>query len=102
MCPPHNPLTPGITQKIVSEYSDGILFQVEVRVEDFVGEEWRTRHIPTELIHKKILAKLEGRSFCSGFPRALRLSTAIFIGLSQRWKCSVPSGWKQIEVLKYS
>lgn len=71
MCPPHNPLTPDITRKIVSEYSYGILFQVDARVEDFVGEEWRKRHIPTELRHKEILAKLEGKTFYSGFPRAM-------------------------------
>jgi predicted metal-binding protein len=71
MCPPHNPLTPDITRKIVSEYRYGILFQVDAPVEDFVGEEWRKRHIPTELKHKEILAKLEGRTFYMGFPRAM-------------------------------
>ena len=71
MCPPHNPLTPDITREIVSEYEYGILFQVDARVEDFVGEEWRTRHIPTELKHKEILARLEGKAFYLGFPRAM-------------------------------
>ena len=71
MCPPHNPLTPEITRKIVSEYKYGVLFQVDARVEDFVGEEWRTTHVPTELRHKEILAQLEGRAFYSGFPRAM-------------------------------
>jgi predicted metal-binding protein len=71
MCPPHNPLTPDITQDIVAEYRYGILFQVEARVEDFVGREWRRRHIPTELKHKEILARLEGRAFYTGFPRAM-------------------------------
>ena len=71
MCPPHNPLTPDITRKIVSEYKYGILFQVDARVEDFVGKEWRKRHIPTELKHKEILAKLEGKAFYMGFSRAM-------------------------------
>jgi predicted metal-binding protein len=69
MCPPHNPLTPEITRKIVSEYKYGVLFQVDAPVEDFVGEEWRKRHIPTELRHKKILAKVEGKAFYMGFSR---------------------------------
>lgn len=71
MCPPHNPLTPEITQKIVSEYRFGILFQVDARVKDFVGRQWRKRHIPTELRHKKILAQLEGKAFHMGFSRAM-------------------------------
>ena len=71
MCPPHNPLTPDITRKIVSEYKYGILFQVDARVEDFVGKEWRKKHIPTELKHKEILAKLEGKAFYMGFSRAM-------------------------------
>jgi predicted metal-binding protein len=37
MCPPHNPLTPDITTRIVSEFRYGILFQLDARVEDFVG-----------------------------------------------------------------
>ncbi len=71
MCPPHNPLTPDLTRKIVAEYEYGILFQLDAPVEDFVGEEWRRRHIPTELRHKEILAKLEGKAFYMGFPRAM-------------------------------
>jgi predicted metal-binding protein len=71
MCPPHNPLTPDITRKIVSEYDYGILFQVDAPVEDFVGEGWRTRHVPTELKHKEILAQVEGKAFYLGFSRAM-------------------------------
>lgn len=71
MCPPHNPLTPDVTRRIVSEYQSGILFQVEAPVEDFVGASWRTRHVPTELKHKEILARLEGKAFYLGFPRAM-------------------------------
>ncbi len=71
MCPPHNPLTPDVTRRIVSEYEFGILFQVDAPVEDFVGDSWRTRHVPTELKHKEILARLEGKAFYLGFPRAM-------------------------------
>ncbi len=67
MCPPHNPLTPDLTQKIVDEYQYGILFQLDVPVEDFVGEGWRVRHIPMEHKHKAILPKLEGKAFHMGF-----------------------------------
>ncbi len=71
MCPPHNPLTPEVTRKIVADYRHAILFQLDVPVEDFVGEEWRKRHVPAELRHKKIVAKLEGKAFYLGFPRAM-------------------------------
>lgn len=71
MCPPHNPLTPDITQKIVAEYDYGVLFQLKARVEDFVGQKWRIRHVPRELKHKEILARVEGKAFYMGFPRAM-------------------------------
>jgi predicted metal-binding protein len=71
MCPPHNPLTPDVTRKIVDEYTHGILFQLDVPVDDFVGDEWRKRHVEMELAHKKMLAELEGRAFHMGFPLAL-------------------------------
>lgn len=71
MCPPHNPLHADLTRKIVAEYEYGILFQLDAPVEDFVGREWRKRHVPTEVKHKKILAQLEGRAFYMGFPRAM-------------------------------
>jgi predicted metal-binding protein len=71
MCPPHNPLTPEITAKIVSEYEYGVLFQLDAPIRDFVGEEWRRRHVKTELAHKKMLAELEGKAFHMGFPLAI-------------------------------
>ncbi|MBW2060928.1 MAG: DUF2284 domain-containing protein [Deltaproteobacteria bacterium] len=71
MCPPHNPLTPDITREIVSEYSYGILFQLEAEVSDFVGENWRVRHVPTELKHKEMVARLEGRAFHMGYYMAM-------------------------------
>ena len=71
MCPPHNPLTPEITRQIVTEYSYGILLQLDARVADFVGNDWRQNHVATELKHKEIVAKLEGRAFYMGFHMAL-------------------------------
>ncbi len=71
MCPPHNPLTPEVTRKIIQEYSFALLFQLEARVEDFVGPDWRSTHLPTELRHKEILAELEARAFYMGFPLAM-------------------------------
>ena len=71
MCPPHNPLTPEVTRKIMADYRYAVLFQLDVPVRDFVGEEWRTRHVPAELRHKEIVAKLEGKAFYLGFPRAM-------------------------------
>jgi len=71
MCPPHNPLTPEVTRAIAADYQYAILFQLDVPVEDFVGEEWRRRHVPAELLHKEIVAKLEGKAFYMGFPRAM-------------------------------
>jgi predicted metal-binding protein len=71
MCPPHNPLTPDITARIVKEYKYGILFQLDATVKDFVGDEWRKLHVRTELAHKKMLAELEGKAFHMGFPLAL-------------------------------
>jgi predicted metal-binding protein len=91
MCPPHNPLIPDITKKIVAEYEHGILFQIDARVEAFVGEGWRTRHIPTEVQHKKILAQLEGRAFHMGFARALGFAAG---------ECSLCLPQKECAVLK--
>lgn len=71
MCPPHNPLTPEVTKRIVREYSFGLLFQLEADVEDFVGPNWRQRHLATELRHKEILAELEAKAFYMGFPLAM-------------------------------
>jgi len=67
MCPPHNPLTPDVTARIVSEFNHGILLQLDVRVDDFVGDKWRQNHVTAELKHKEIVAKLEGRAFYMGF-----------------------------------
>jgi predicted metal-binding protein len=71
MCPPHNPLTPEITERIVAEFRYGILLQLDAPVDDFVGHEWRRNHVATELRHKEIVAKLEGRAFYLGFHLAL-------------------------------
>ena len=60
MCPPHNPLTPDVTKQIVSEFRHGILLQLDAKVEDFVGDQWRKFHVATELKHKEIVAKLGG------------------------------------------
>ncbi len=100
MCPPHNPLTPDITREIVSEYEYGILFQVDARVEDFVGEEWRTRHIPTELKHKEILARLEGKAFYLGFPRAMGFAAGECSLCVPRKPCAVLKGKECVHPLR--
>ena len=71
MCPPHNPLTPDVTSRIVSEFSYGILLQLDAKIDDFVGDQWRKHHVATELKHKEIVAKLEGRAFYMGFTLAM-------------------------------
>jgi predicted metal-binding protein len=71
MCPPHNPLTPDVTRRILREYAWGVLFQLEARVEDFVGEGWRSRHLQTELRQKEMVARLEAQAFYMGFPLAM-------------------------------
>lgn len=71
MCPPHNPLTPEITRRILQEYAWGILFQLEAKLEDFVGENWRSKHLHTELKQKEMVAKLESKAFYMGFPLAM-------------------------------
>ncbi len=71
MCPPHNPLTPEVTRRIVAEYKHGLLFQLDAAVADFVGPQWRQRHVDTELKHKEMVAKIEGRAFHGGFPLAM-------------------------------
>ena len=100
MCPPHNPLTPDITREIVSEYEYGILFQVDARVGDFVGEEWRTRHIPTELKHKEILARLEGKAFYLGFPRAMGFAAGECSLCVPRKPCAVLKGKECVHPLR--
>lgn len=71
MCPPHNPLTPRTTRRILKEYAWGVLFQLEAKVEDFVGEGWRSRHLGTELKQKEMVARLEAKAFYMGFPLAM-------------------------------
>ena len=100
MCPPHNPLTPEITRKIVSEYQYGILFQVNAAVEDFVGKEWRTRHVPTELKHKEILAKLEGKAFYLGFARAMGFAAGECSLCVPRKPCAVLRGKECVHPLR--
>ncbi len=70
-CPPHNPLTPDITRRIVSEYMYGILFQLETDVENFAGDDWVRRHLPTELRHKEMVSQISSRAFHMGFPMAM-------------------------------
>jgi predicted metal-binding protein len=100
MCPPHNPLTPDITRKIVSEYEYGILFQVAARVEDFVGKEWRTRHVRTELKHKKIVAQLEAKAFYLGFPRAMGFAAGECSLCVPRKPCAVLKGKECVHPLR--
>ena len=71
MCPPHNSLTPEITRRIVGEYGYGILLQLDANVDDFMGDEWRKKHVKTELKHKEIVAQVEGRAFYTGFTLAM-------------------------------
>ena len=63
-------MTPDVTARIISEFRYGILLQLDVRVDDFVGDEWRKSHVTGELKHKEIVAKLEGRAFHMGFALA--------------------------------
>jgi len=92
MCPPHNPLTPDITAKIVSEYEWGLLFQLDAEVEDFVGKEWRERHVPTELKHKEMVASLEGKAFYMGFPLAMGFAAGECSLCLPRKPCAVLDG----------
>ncbi|MEW5912306.1 MAG: DUF2284 domain-containing protein [Thermodesulfobacteriota bacterium] len=92
MCPPHNPLTPEVTREIVAEYQWGLIFQLMAEVADFVGPEWRTRHVPTEIKHKEMVAELEGRAFHMGFARALGFAAGECSLCVPRQECSVLEG----------
>ena len=92
MCPPHNPLKPEITRQIVSEFSWSLLFQLMTEVEDFVGDEWRTRHVPTELKHKEMVARLEGEAFHLGYTRALGFAAGECSLCVPQKDCSVLDG----------
>ena len=92
MCPPHNPLTPDVTRRIVSEYRLGILLQLDARVQDFVGENWRKNHIPTEIKHKEIVAQVEGKAFHSGFPLAMGFAAGECSLCLPEKPCAVISG----------
>ncbi len=92
MCPPHNPLTPDVTRKIVSEFEWGLLFQLDAAVADFVGEEWRSRHVSTELAHKEMVAKLEGKAFYMGFPLAMGFAAGECALCLPHRACAVLSG----------
>ena len=92
MCPPHNPLTPDITRRIVSEYQYGVLFQLDAKVDDFVGDDWRKDHVATELAHKKMVAKLEGRAFHAGFPLAMGFAAGECSLCVPQSECSVLKG----------
>lgn len=92
MCPPHNPLKPHLTRQIVAEYDWGLLFQLEAAVADFVGPQWRTRHVPTELKHKEMVAELEGRAFHLGFARALGFAAGECSLCVPQQECSVLGG----------
>ncbi len=71
MCPPHNPLKPEITKQIVADFDWALLFQLMAQVDDFVGDEWRSKHVPTELKHKEMVAELEGEAFHLGYHLAI-------------------------------
>jgi predicted metal-binding protein len=92
MCPPHNPLTPDITKKIVDEYRYGILFQLDAPVADFVGDEWRKLHVKMELLHKHILAQLEGKAFHMGFTLALGFAAGECYLCVPEVRCAVLDG----------
>ena len=92
MCPPHNPLKPEITKKIVSEYEYGILFQLDAKVEDFVGEDWRRKHVPTELKHKEMVARIEGKAFYMGFPMAMGFAAGECSLCLPQKRCAVIEG----------
>jgi len=92
MCPPHNPLTPEKTRRIVGEYGFGVLFQLQARVEDFVGERWRTDHLETERDHKRMVAKVEGKAFHLGFPLAMGFAAGECSLCLPRTRCAVLQG----------
>jgi len=92
MCPPHNPLTPDVTARIVSEFRHGILLQLDAKVDDFVGDQWRKKHVTTELKHKEIVAKLEGRAFYMGFPLAMGFAAGECSLCLPHTTCSVLKG----------
>lgn len=100
MCPPHNPLTPDVTRRIVSEYEYGILFQLDAEVDDFVGPEWRTRHVPTELNHKEMVARLEGRAFHMGYPLAMGFAAGECSLCVPHKPCAVLNGGECVNPLK--
>ncbi len=100
MCPPHNPLTPAVTRKIVAEYEAGILFQLEADVSDFVGESWREKHIATEIRHKEMVAKIEGKAFHMGFPMSMGFAAGECSLCLPKKKCSVLSGEPCVHPLK--
>jgi len=92
MCPPHNPLRPEVTRAIVAEYEWALLFQLDVPVGDFVGKEWRKRHVSAEIRHKKMVAELEGHAFYSGFHLAMGFAAGeCSLCLPQR-PCAVLTG----------
>ncbi len=92
MCPPHNPLTPEVTRGILSEFQYGVLLQLEAAVPDFVGEHWRRDHVSTELKHKEIVARLEGRAFHMGFPLAMGFAAGECSLCLPKQRCTVLSG----------
>ena len=92
MCPPHNPLTPDTTRKILAEYQWGLLFQLNAAVDDFVGDDWRKRHVATELKHKEMVAKLEAKAFHMGFPLAMGFAAGECSLCLPQKPCSVLAG----------
>lgn len=92
MCPPHNPLKPEATRRIVREFRYGVLLQLDAPVEDFVGAQWRERHVPTEIKHKEIVAKVEGRAFYMGYTLAMGFAAGECSLCLPRQPCSVLQG----------
>jgi len=100
MCPPHNPLTPDITRQIVREYGHGLLFGLEVAVEDFVGPDWRQRHLAAERRHKEMVALIEGRAFHEGYPLALGFAAGECSLCLPDKKCAVLEGSECVHPLR--
>ena len=92
MCPPHNPLKPDVTTRIVSEFRHGILLQLDAKVDDFVGDKWRKKHVSTELKHKEIAAKLEGHACHMGFHLAMGFAVGECSLCLPHTPCSVLKG----------
>ncbi|MGQ9759821.1 MAG: DUF2284 domain-containing protein [Candidatus Methanomethylicaceae archaeon] len=93
-CPPYQPLTPEVTEKILRKYRYGILIRMQApTVEDFAGSDWAKRHIPIELKHKEIVGKVEAAAFELGYHFAMGFAAGeCSLCLSQALRCAVLEG----------